>query len=472
MIRFIKRRKKTTIFIIAFVMLFLCCFTVSATSTDDLIYKENWAYQAIYELSKTSTLQNENIDQLQKGEPITWKNFQSTFVQLLKCFASTKVTEDHYQILEVTPQQTFYINKILSYISARNSNNDFNDIENSGQTLSDPLNFAYDSKIAENFVPVNDPTFTEYDLNDINSGSEYVMGLVDTQYRVKVVSDYSNSKNIEHASLSQINDTSQKIDIELTSETAKNVNDNSIKLSMPPNENAKKLDLSTKISLLDTIQISANIIKDDKDNLDSNMAVKVGIKIGEKDSSGVLLEHSFKDVDEISVSGQAAKDSTTYVNVAYVLPKITNENKYISKNKVTVNAGYGVLEKNKGAALSSSTLQSSTILGVDYDLALKNNLFFKAGYRYEKINDLNSSGSIITNSDYDILGSSFGLSLNDDFNRINATNATVKVTSVDIGYNISNNVSVVFGYNLIDFTDIEDLDLTKNKATAEITIKF
>jgi len=241
---------------------------------------------------------------------------------------------------------------------------------------------------------------------------------------------------------------------------------------MPPNENAKKLDLSTKISLLDTIQISANIIKDDKDNLDSDMAVKVGIKIGEKDSSGVLLEHSFKDVDEISVSGQAAKDSTTYVNVAYVLPKITNENKYISKNKVTVNAGYGVLEKNKGAALSSSTLQSSTILGVDYDLALKNNLFFKAGYRYEKINDLNSSGSIITNSDYDILGSSFGLSLNDDFNRINATNATVKVTSVDIGYNISNNVSVVFGYNLIDFTDIEDLDLTKNKATAEITIKF
>ena len=111
-------------------------------------------------------------------------------------------------------------------------------------------------------------------------------------------------------------------------------------------------------------------------------------------------------------------------------------------------------------------------MGVNYNLALRNNLFFKAGYRYEQINALNSSGSIITSADYDSIDNSFGLNLDGDYNKINAPNASVKVTSVDIGYNISNNVSVVLGYNLIDFTDVKDLDFTKNKATAEITIKF
>lgn len=85
---------------------------------------------------------------------------------------------------------------------------------------------------------------------------------------------------------------------------------------------------------------------------------------------------------------------------------------------------------------------------------------------------MNSSGSIITSADYDSIDNSFGLKLDGDYNKINAPNASVKVTSVDIGYNISNNVSVVLGYNLIDFTDVKDLDFTKNKATAEITIKF
>lgn len=463
-------RLMLTLAIIAVTFFCFGTVTVSAETSEDFIYSNNWPYQAMYELSKTGLLEGEVAERLAAGEPLSWVEFQITFVKMLENSASSQVTKDNYRILDVTPQQTFYINKILSYISSRNNSGDPIGPLYSGDTLSAPLNFAYDSTLAEKFVPADGEAFSGSFPEDLSS--EMLLGIEDTKYYIVTVSSNYTGERMEPIEAVKKSGPSSSLAFEVTSEAAKMTKDgNSPKLSMPPDDDENKLDISTKISLLDTIQISAKIIKDDKDNMSSDLSGTVGFKIGEKDSSGISLEHSFKDVEGVS-SGTYPKDTSTYVNLSYVLPEVIKGNDYIAENKVTVNAGYGVLEKNKGAALSSSTLQSSTVLGVNYNLALRNNLFFKAGYRYEQINALNSSGSIITSADYDSIDNSFGLKLDGDYNKINAPNASVKVTSVDIGYNISNNVSVVLGYNLIDFTDVKDLDFTKNKATAEITIKF
>jgi len=49
--------------------------------------------------------------------------------------------------------------------------------------------------------------------------------------------------------------------------------------------------------------------------------------------------------------------------------------------------------------------------------------------------------------------------------------ATRTVASIDFSYRLMGDASVMLGYQLIDFTDIEALD-PKNMATAEVTIKF
>ena len=140
---------------LAIMAITIFCFgtvTVSAETNEDFIYSNNWPYQAMYELSKTGILEGEVVEKLAAGEPLSWVEFQITFVKMLENSASSQVTKDNYRILDVTPQQTFYINKILSYISSRNNSGDPIGPLYSGDTLSAPLNFAYDSTLAEKFV--------------------------------------------------------------------------------------------------------------------------------------------------------------------------------------------------------------------------------------------------------------------------------------------------------------------------------
>ena len=46
------------------------------------------------------------------------------------------------------------------------------------------------------------------------------------------------------------------------------------------------------------------------------------------------------------------------------------------------------------------------------------------------------------------------------------------ITSIDFGYRLMGDTSLLLGYKLIDFSDIGALDFTKNLATAEVTIRF
>lgn len=47
-----------------------------------------------------------------------------------------------------------------------------------------------------------------------------------------------------------------------------------------------------------------------------------------------------------------------------------------------------------------------------------------------------------------------------------------KTTSLSLGYNYRKEAALVFGYKLIDFTELEDSDGSENVATAELSIKF
>jgi hypothetical protein len=56
--------------------------------------------------------------------------------------------------------------------------------------------------------------------------------------------------------------------------------------------------------------------------------------------------------------------------------------------------------------------------------------------------------------------------------KLDGSDATRTVTSIDFGYRLMGDTSLLLGYKLIDFSDIGALDFTKNLATAEVTIRF
>jgi hypothetical protein len=110
-------------------------------------------------------------------------------------------------------------------------------------------------------------------------------------------------------------------------------------------------------------------------------------------------------------------------------------------------------------------------LAIDYRLLFGEAASLQAAYRYEHVRDLVASGAVWARDGlYET--SLYGWPSEGSLKLVEGSDAVTRtVASIDFSYRLMNDASVMLGYKLIDFTEINALD-PKNMATAEVTIRF
>lgn len=234
---------------------------------------------------------------------------------------------------------------------------------------------------------------------------------------------------------------------------------------------ATGFDLSTSVQLSDVLNVSAQFFADDKSR-EKATSTSVGVSIGEKDGAGLTVGHRVTDVGTpTDLAGR--RETYTSVDVKYSLPDVASAvGVPAASDSLTVRAGYELYGREPHLiGAEQNSFQATMSLGIDYKLLLGDSAFLQAGYRYERVRDLISSGAVWTKSGlYDEGG--FSSWLGQESLKLQGSNATRTIASIDFGYRLMENSSVNVGYKLIDFADLGVLELNKNLATAGVSIKF
>jgi hypothetical protein len=225
-------------------------------------------------------------------------------------------------------------------------------------------------------------------------------------------------------------------------------------------------DLATSVRLSEILKVSAEFFKGDQTS-PASISTSFGVQIGDKEGPGVTVGRKVTDLTTPE-SGSSQRETITSLDLKYALPDVVSAP--FASDFITVSAGYELYGR-EGSPTTSRSYQATTVLGIDYKLLLGDSAFLQAGYRYEKIRDLIASGAVWTKAGlYDDKG--FLAWSARDLLKLESSDATRMVASIDLGYRLLGDSSVTVGYKLIDFADVGVLDLTRNMATAEVTIKF
>lgn len=226
-------------------------------------------------------------------------------------------------------------------------------------------------------------------------------------------------------------------------------------------------DLSTSVQLSDILRFTASFATDDK-AVERPTSKTVGVSIGEEEGSGVSVGHRVTDLS--GAAPKSLRETVTSVDLKYLLPDATGQ--VFGPDSLTVRAGYELYGREPvSIGGEKNSLQATTSLAIDYRLLLGEAASLQAAYRYEHVRDLVASGGVWTRDKlYDT--SLYGWPEGDSLRLVEGSDAATRtVASIDFSYRLMGDASVMLGYQLIDFTDIEALD-PKNMATAEVTIKF
>ena len=237
------------------------------------------------------------------------------------------------------------------------------------------------------------------------------------------------------------------------------------------NQPARGFDLSTSVRLADILKVSADFFTDDRSQ-EKATSTALGVVLGETDGAGLSVGHRVTDVGAGAASTGGLRETVTSVDVKYSLPDVVGKAVSAgSTDSITVRAGYELYGREQTLQASKSSFQATASLVIDYKLLLGDAAFLQAGYRYERIRDLIASGAVWTKSE---MYGDGGLSAWPGIEplKLDGSDATRTITSIDFGYRLMGDTSLLLGYKLIDFSDIGALDFTKNLATAEVTIRF
>ncbi len=256
--------------------------------------------------------------------------------------------------------------------------------------------------------------------------------------------------------------------VEVSSQAARRAGkDNAAEEKQP----ARGFDLSTSVRLSDILAVSAGFFTDDESPQKAT-STALGVVLGDKEGAGLSLGHRVTDVGR-PAEAAGLRETVTSVDVKYSLPDVVGRAVAAdSTDSITVKAGYELY--GRGLASSEAardSLQATASLVIDYRLLLGDAAFLQAGYRYERIRDLIASGAVWTKSElYD--GGDLSTLSGIEPLKLDGSGATRTITSIDFGYRLMGDTSLLLGYKLIDFSDIGALDFTKNLATAEVNIRF
>ena len=142
------------------------------------------------------------------------------------------------------------------------------------------------------------------------------------------------------------------------------------------------------------------------------------------------------------------------------------------------------LAKEEGVSSEGDTnaARATTLLGIDYNFAVSDSAFIKAGYTYSRSTDVTvpkgvefstSSPSGRVSDSKPKFGGFFG-----DYDMPGLSlDASKHTASLGVGYTFSGTTSIVLGYKLIDFHDVDPESQLPgvhrtNVATAELSIRF
>ncbi|MGE5587146.1 MAG: S-layer homology domain-containing protein [Clostridia bacterium] len=156
--------------------------------------------------------------------------------------------------------------------------------------------------------------------------------------------------------------------------------------------------------------------------------------------------------------------------------------KYALSQLAIFRASYELVKGDEQAADDSeSKARATTLLGIDYQFALSDSAFIKAGYTYSRITDLVPKGiewGGSTSQDETRDSGSKAAGVFGDYTLPGLSlDARKTTTSFGVGYTFAGTTSIVLGYRLIDFQDIDPETMSPgshrtNVATAELTIRF
>lgn len=157
--------------------------------------------------------------------------------------------------------------------------------------------------------------------------------------------------------------------------------------------------------------------------------------------------------------------------------------KYALSQLAIFRASYELVKDGEGApdGGEGSAARATALLGIDYNFALSDSAFIKAGYTYSKITDLVPRGV-----EWGGLGAggnpkdspSKAAGLFGDYTLPGLSLDARKTTaSLGVGYTFGGMASVMLGYRLIDFQELNPESQLPgvhrtNVATAELTIRF
>lgn len=226
-------------------------------------------------------------------------------------------------------------------------------------------------------------------------------------------------------------------------------------------------DVSTSVRLSDILRFTASFATDDK-AVERPTSKTLGVSIGEEEGPGVSVGHRITDLGGSAPT--SLRETVTSVDLKYLLPDATGH--VFGSDSITVRAGYELYGREPVSITGErNRLQATTSLAIDYRLLLGEAASLEAAYRYEHVRDLVASGGVWTRDRlYDT--SLYGWPEGDSLRLVEGSDAATRtVAAIDFRYRLMGDASVMLGYQLIDFTDIEALD-PKNMATAEVTIRF
>ncbi|MDK2931231.1 MAG: hypothetical protein PWR07_1362 [Bacillota bacterium] len=156
--------------------------------------------------------------------------------------------------------------------------------------------------------------------------------------------------------------------------------------------------------------------------------------------------------------------------------------KYALSQLAMFRASYELVKGNEEAAdESESKARATTLLGIDYKFALSDSAFIKAGYTYSRITDLVPKGIEWSGSTSQEKAGDSGSKAAGVFGDYTlpglSLDARKTTASFGLGYTFGGTTSIVLGYRLIDFQDLDPETMSPgshrtNVATAELTIRF
>ena len=156
--------------------------------------------------------------------------------------------------------------------------------------------------------------------------------------------------------------------------------------------------------------------------------------------------------------------------------------KYALSQLAIFRASYELVKGNEEAADDSeSKARATTLLGIDYKFALSDSAFIKAGYTYSRITDLVPKGIEWSGSTSQEKAGDSGSKAAGVFGDYTlpglSLDARKTTASFGLGYTFGGTTSIVLGYRLIDFQELDPETMSPgshrtNVATAELTIRF